>query len=1004
VNAAKLASLLNEAAGLHRQGNLDQAERLYRDVLKKVPRQPDALHLLGVLLDQRGDRAKGIATVRQALAAQSNFPEAHVNLAAMLSASGDVAGAKTHYEQALVLKPGHVRAFNGLGVLCRAQGMYAEAAGFFERAIRTEPRLIDAYINLCNTYRDSRHETGIPSVANAALALDPNNPQLRLLLSEGSFAAGNLAEGWRAYDWRFKSREHPVVAQDYALPTWTGEDLSDKGILIWCEQGVGDEVIFSSMVPGVANKAKRCVLQTTPRLAPLFARSFPGVEVYPGPVPAQIAAQLDVQSAIGSLGQWMRPALTSFPARGAYIKADAARTAALRAKYTNERPGNLVVGLAWFSAKVTDAAQKSVGLNQWGAVLSVPGVTFVNLQYGDNREVLDLARKEFGAHIIDDPDIDAVLDLEGFAAQVAAVDMVISTSNTAAHIAGALDVPTYCLIPYALGGGRRWYWFSNGPYAPWYRSMFLFRQSDPSTWMNVLAQVSTALVAAAAERGSLHKPWAFLERLAHGYISAGLLREAELTYDAAASYLPSGVAPLRESAKLKFQRGAAGEALALIARAVVLEPGSAQLHDIHGIILAHLGRHTEAVKAYRLAIECAPSQAGLYNNLGTSLRFLGDSIGASTAYGEAHQRNSRDPGTLLNLAMTLSEIGKPAESLAALDRLVAEHPDFADAHYNRALVLMGQGRLAEGWRELGWRMKRPHVHVRYSDFPQPVWNGEHLAGKRVLVWTDLGLGDEVLTASMVPDLTSAAKHVTLLCSQRMQTLFRRSFPNVAVDVRKSPLPPAALAKNINFQMSVAELGAAFRPSFDSFPRRDKYLTADDELRRRLRNTYLAGRNGNLLVGIAWRSINPEIGQRKSIPLAAWLPLLKVPGVTFVNLQYGDCVAEIHDVRHAYGIDIIDDKTIDASGDMDPVAAQIASMDLVISISNTTAHMAGALGVPTWILLPNGYARLWYWFRGAEHCVWYPTAKFLEAGDDPQAWPQLISRAALELQTFAVQRP
>ncbi len=155
MNPAKLAQQLNAAAAFHQSGKLDDAEKLYRAVLKQAPKQPDALHLLGVLMDQRGDRAKGMAFVRQALAVKDAFPDAHFNLARMLVANGEVDAAKRHYENALTFKPGHGKSHNGMGIVHRAQGAYGEAVAAFARAIRFEPGLLNAYINLCNTYRDS---------------------------------------------------------------------------------------------------------------------------------------------------------------------------------------------------------------------------------------------------------------------------------------------------------------------------------------------------------------------------------------------------------------------------------------------------------------------------------------------------------------------------------------------------------------------------------------------------------------------------------------------------------------------------------------------------------------------------------------------------------------------------------------------------------------------------------------------------------------------------------
>ena len=978
MNPAKLSRQLREAAALHQGGDLDDAERLYRTILKLAPQQPDALHLLGVLLDQRGDRTKAIALVRQALSVQSAFPDAHFNLARMLGNAGAMDDAKRHYDRALTLKPGHARTHNGLGTMYRAQHAYPEACAAFERAIRFEPRLMEPYINLCNTYRDICNEAGILEVAERGLTVDPNCAQLWLLRSEAAFTVGRLAEGWRNYAWRFTAPQKPVDMQHYDLPVWDGTDLTSKSILIWCEQGVGDEIIFSSMVAGVAARAKRCVLQTTPRLVPLFSRSFPTVEVFGSAVPADIVGTLDVQSSMGGLGQWCRPAFRSFPAPADYLKADPRRTAELRAKYKAPSPQNLVVGLAWRSSGVADAAEKSVGLDQWGAVLSIPGVTFVNLQYGDNREALAAARAAFGVEIVDDTEVDSLIDLDGFAAQVSAMDLVISTSNTAAHMAGALGVPTFCLIPRALGSGRRWYWFGEGRTSPWNRSMTLFRQSQVAVWTDVVGEVGRALADSATGAGG-----------------AGGAIGSEPTVAAKAR-------ALRESAKSRLNDGGADEALVFIEAAIQQEANSPDLHNNHGMILARLGRFEEAASAYRRALSYAPGQAELFNNLGTALRRAGRSAEASESYTKAHNLKPDHPSIFLNYAMALAEVDRPQDSLAALDKLIARQPEYVDAQYNRALVLMTLGRFDEGWTAFKWRMRRSVVHVRHEDFPQPVWSGEALAGRHVLIWTDLGLGEEILLASIIPDVAAVAGRVTLLCSERLAQLFARSFPDITVDIRRSPLPASALSKDTDFQMSLTELGAAFRRGFDAFPAREHYLTVDADLRDRLRKRYRAGDDGSPLVGVSWRSVNPEIGEQKSIPLSRWLPILRVPGITFVSLQYGECREEIENLRRDHGVNLINDTEINTLGDMDPIAAQVAAMDRVISISNTNVHIAGATGVPVSVLLPKGHARLWYWFRGREGCVWYPKATLLSSKNECD-WDQLIAACTADLGRWAASR-
>jgi tetratricopeptide (TPR) repeat protein len=991
VNPAKLSQTLNEAIAQHQRGDLAGAETLYRAILKKAPQHFDALHLLGVLYDQRGDLKTGIDLVRRAVKIQPASADAQFNLGRMLFAAGDAAGAARQFTQALALNPAHARAHNELGNAHRRNGAYDNAAASFEKATRYEPGLLEPYINLCNTYRDSCSEAKIFDVADRGLRVDPHNAKLWLLRAEAGFTTGRLADGWRDYAWRFKSSERPVDIHRYDLPMWQGEDLAGKNLLIWCEQGIGDELIFASMIPGIASVAKRCVLHTTPRLAPLFARAFPNVEVFGGTVPAHITGTLDLQTPMGSIGQWRRPTFGSFPAATDYLKADPDKTAALSAKYTAQGK-SLLVGLAWRSANVNDAAEKSVSLNQWGAILSVPGVTFVNLQYGNTRAEIAAARDAFKANIIDDNSVDSLVDLDAFAAQVAAMDLVISSSNTAAHIAGALGVPTWCMVPRALGNGRRWYWFGSGPYAPWYRAMTLFRQTE-ADWMNVLADAALSLVTLAAQSGHLTNPTRYLEGLAQGYASAGLSHEAAKVLSHAAAMTPTARTVL-EAARAHLKAGGFSRALTFVERALQMA-ATAEAHDMHGRILAKLDRQDEAAIAYERALTLDPAVAEVHNNLGTALRRAGRGADALNSYNKAYQLKPDHPSILLNYAGALAENDRVEDALGAYERLVAVRPDNIDGQYNRALTLLTLGRFDAGWPAFKWRLRRGNVHVRHEDFPQPAWSGEDISKQHVLVWTDQGIGDEILTASLVPDAVAAARRVTLLCSTRLVALMRRSFPKAIVDVRAHPLPPAATAKDVNLQMSVAELGAIFRPDLGAFPPRPRFLAADDKLRERLRRKYLSGREGTKLVGIAWRSVNPELGHHKSLPLTHWLPILKTPGVTFVNLQYGDCAAELDALQREHGINIIHDPEIAYFGDIDPVAAQIAAMDHIVSVSNTTVHLAGGLGVPGWVMVPRGLGRLWYWFRGVSHCPWYPSL-VLRSPERDDGWNDVVQQIAADL--------
>jgi hypothetical protein len=350
----------------------------------------------------------------------------------------------------------------------------------------------------------------------------------------------------------------------------------------------------------------------------------------------------------------------------------------------------------------------------------------------------------------------------------------------------------------------------------------------------------------------------------------------------------------------------------------------------------------------------------------------------------------------LNEASALDEANDLEHALQAFDELVAQNPTYVDAHHNRSQILLSAGRLEEGWSEFVWRLKRPAANVSHDIFPQKIWGGENLRDKNILVWTEQGIGDEILVVSMVPDAIEAAKHVTLLCSDRLLPLLRRSFPTATVEHRAEPLPACATSPSIDFQMSLSDLGLAFRRTFADFPERKSFLRADQDKRDVLRAKYLAQRPGTRLVGISWMSQkNYEIGWLKSQNLLGWAPILATPGITFINLQYGDRKSDLESVQEQLGVDIISDSGIDPLTDMDAFAAQVAAMDLVISVSNTTVHTAGALGIPTWILAAKGRGRLWYWFRGKEKSPWYPSARLLSQ-EVTGEWDPVLDRCSTEL--------
>ncbi len=250
--------------------------------------------------------------------------------------------------------------------------------------------------------------------------------------------------------------------------------------------------MFASMLPELAARGAGGVVECDHRLAPLFARSLPGWRFVPmiTPPAAETAGPFDAALPLASLAQHLRPAIARFPRHAGYLRADRARSAALRRRYRGE-DGPRLVGISWMSGARLDAAPKSTDLRDWGPVLSLPGIRFVSLQFGGGDAQLAAARREFGADILADPEIDQLRDTDGLAAQIAAMDHVVTVSNTVAHLAGALARPGTVMLPTARG--LRWHWLTDRPDSPWYPSLTLLRQSEAGRWDDVIAACAVRL-------------------------------------------------------------------------------------------------------------------------------------------------------------------------------------------------------------------------------------------------------------------------------------------------------------------------------------------------------------------------------------------------------------------------------------------------------------------------------------------------------------------------------
>lgn len=472
-------------------GQLPAAVEAYQQAVEREADNPIYVHDLGRGLLRNSQPAEAEPVLRRAVALKPGAWDALCDLGTAQIEQGHAINAVESFTAALAAKPEATIAHFNRGNALRDLGRFGEAETSYRVALRFTPNFLPALMSLAALLCDiGQTDEGRKLFADAkALGMDKALFDQAYTLVD--LRTGNLREGFAAYESRFHPSRHALPLRPFTAPRWQGEDLAGRDILIWTEQGLGDEIISASMFPAVIAAARSCTIECTPRAAPLFARSFPGAKVISRQDPPDPATQgvFDFQTPAMSLARVMRQSFSDFPAHGGYLRADGDLTARLRQKYRAGAQGGLVVGVSWEST-ARHGARKRLPLEAWWPVLSTPGVTFVSLQYGVKPG--DPALAAANGRLTVDAEIDALASLDASAAQVAAMNLVITISNTTAHLAGAQGVPVWTLLP--GGPGCFWYWFRNRSDSPWYPSMRIFRQPRMGDWQGAVDAVAQALV------------------------------------------------------------------------------------------------------------------------------------------------------------------------------------------------------------------------------------------------------------------------------------------------------------------------------------------------------------------------------------------------------------------------------------------------------------------------------------------------------------------------------
>ncbi len=429
-------------------------------------------------------------------------------------------------------------------------------------------------------------------------------------------------------------------------------------------------------------------------------------------------------------------------------------------------------------------------------------------------------------------------------------------------------------------------------------------------------------------------------------------------------------------------------AVASLRRALEIRPDLAEVHNNLGGALTHLGQLDDAVASCRRALELKPDYAEAYSNLSVALKDLGQPEDAVACLRQALELKPDYAEAYSNLGVTLQALNQPDSAVESYQRALEIKPDYADAHYNLGFTYLILGKLKAGWEKYEWRWK---VKPSTRPFPQPWWDGSDLTGKTMLIWGEQGVGDEILFASVLPDIIQAAGHCVVECDPRLVSLFARSFPQAEIIPRSNPPHPRLSQPDIQLQCPMGNLPRWFRSSLESFPQHHDYLKADPE-RVAFWKQRLDALGSAPKVGVAWRSrLRNASRDIHYTELSQWGPILSVAGAVFVNLQYDECRAELEAAQAQFGVAIHAWDDIDLMNDLDDATALTACLDFVVTAPTTVSAMSGGLGVPTWCMAANNAWDM----LGADHYPWTPNLRFVFRTTD-QSWEKVLNEVAAEL--------
>ena len=460
------------------QAKLELAEKTIMFYLENSEGDASSFNHLAIVYMRTARQPQAAKLLEHALSLDPFKIETFLNLTNVYGLLGDNAKAMHYALEGIKVAPTSSPAFNNLGTVLNSMAMFQEAQIAFETSFELDNHNIEALVNLATCQIIIGNSDAAISTYEKALRKLPKKVKsqadvIKFLLSFEYLKKGYLDKAWEYYDCGF----HPNIpstsaraqARTFKKPLWKGQPIKGKTLLIWREQGLGDEMMFLSCLPDLIKFHDKIILEVDKRLVETIQRSFPTIIVRaqnygPPPYFEAVYHDYDYQLPLGSLMRYFRKTIDDFKTSGPFVQIDPLKKSKFSDRLAPYK-GKLLIGICWRSGKI-DAlrAMTYVGIMRWGKLFSMKDVVWVNLQYGDCEDECLEAEKEFGIQIVRWLDLDLKDDVDEVFALMSELDYVVTVATAVHHMAAATGVKTLLITP--QGAWNRFHldydpWFSN---------------------------------------------------------------------------------------------------------------------------------------------------------------------------------------------------------------------------------------------------------------------------------------------------------------------------------------------------------------------------------------------------------------------------------------------------------------------------------------------------------------------------------------------------------------